>query len=306
MSRSQNGDLFPRLPPLSSLRAFESAARLVSFTAAAAEICVTDSAVSHQIHALEAFVGIALFERHGPKVLLTEAGRQYAERIRSALAEIVEATRALDQARAVRHLRISAPPAFAARWLVPRIGGFKAQRPRLEVQILATTNLTDFVRDRIDLALHFGVGPWPALHAERFMGDERFPVCSPQLNGGALPREPRELPDFPLLRLTHVPWAPFLQAAGLAVPEPIAVLEFSDANAMLHAAIDGGGIALARRSIVECDLAAGTLVRLFAIAAPTEAANYIVWPDHILPSADMLAFRDWLFERVATSAPEKS
>ncbi|HUN92690.1 MAG TPA: transcriptional regulator GcvA [Burkholderiaceae bacterium] len=289
-----------RLPPLSAVRVFEAAARHASFSAAADELFVTHGAISHQVKALEAHLGVTLFRREGRRVALTDEGRFFAERVRSALSQIAEAAAALVRRKPTNRLTISALPSFAARWLMPRIGGFMARHPEIEVSIQATMALADFDRDQVDVAVRFGRGQWPRMHSELLLPETYFPVCSPRLNDGKLPRVPRDLARLPLLRSSQEPWQPWFRVAGLDWPEPTG-LDFNDAGIMLQAAVEQRGVALARRSIAELDLAAGRLVRLFDVDLPSDSANYVTWPGEAEAPRKVLAFREWLFDEVAAA-----
>lgn len=282
-----------RLPPLSGLRAFEAAARLQSFSRAAEEIHVTHGAVSHQVKSLEAFLEVALFVREGRRVVLTSDGRLFADRVRAALRDIGEAAESIGRRQRDKQLTVSMLPSFAARWLMPRLGRFMERHPDISVNVHAALDLVDFARDGVDMAVRFGNGDWPGAEVEKFMDDERFPVASPRLNRGRLPAQPAELAKYRLLSTDDEPWTPWFKAAGVKLPEPGGPM-FNDAAMMVQAAIDGRGIAFARRSISEGDLAAGNLVRLFDIAVPAEASYYLVWPKG-KPSSKVLAFREWMF-----------
>lgn len=287
--------MIARLPPLTTLRAFEAAARLGSFSRAAEEISVTHSAVSHQVRALERSLGTQLFQRNGKRVSLTEAGRHLASRVGAALREIADAAQVVRRRDRGRALSVSTLPSFAARWLMPRLGRFMEQHPEIDVNLHTSVALVDLERDEIDLAIRFGKGDWPGLEAVKFMDDELFPVASPRFNRGRLPRRPAELAKFRLMRSDDEFWTPWFQAAGVrGIAEPQSPV-FSDSALLLQAAVDGQGIGLARRSIAEDDLRGKRLVRLFDIAAPAQGANYLVWPKGKLsPNAALL--RDWLFE----------
>lgn len=284
----------PRLPPLHALRAFEAAARLESFSRAAEELHVTHGAVSHQVRALEEFLGAALFARNGRRVALTGDGRAFAERVRAALREIGEAANSFRRPERANRLTVSLLPSFAARWLMPRIGRFMAKHPEISVNVHASLALVDFERDEVDLAIRFGRGDWPRVEAEKFMDDEYFPVASPRFNRGRLPARPAELAQYRLVTSDDEPWAPWFRAAGVKLAEPEGPI-FSDSSMVVQAAVDGRGIALARRSIAEGDLAAGNLVRLFDIAIPASGSYYLVRPEGP-PSEKVAAFRTWMLE----------
>jgi LysR family glycine cleavage system transcriptional activator len=284
----------PRLPPLHALRAFEAAARLESFSRAAEELHVTHGAVSHQVRALEEFLGAALFARNGRRVALTADGRAFAERVRAALRDIGEAANSFRRPERANRLTVSLLPSFAARWLMPRIGRFMAKHPEISVNVHASLALVDFERDEVDMAIRFGRGDWPRVDAEKFMDDEYFPVASPRFNRGRLPVRPAELAQFRLVTSDDEPWTPWFRAAGVKLAEPAGPI-FSDSSMVVQAAVDGRGIALARRSIAEGDLAAGTLVRLFDIATPAPGSYYLVRPAGAL-SEKVAAFRAWMLE----------
>jgi len=281
-----------RLPPLAALKAFEAAARLGSFSRAAEETYVTHGAVSHQVKALEELVGVPLFARNGRRVVLTAEGKALADRVRTALRDIAEAIESVGQRDRGNQLTVSMLPSFAARWLMPRLGRFMEKHPDIAVNVHASLALVDFERDGVDMAVRFGRGGWPNVEVEKFMDDQRFPVASPRLNRGKLPARPAELAKFRLLSTDDEPWAPWFKAAGVNLPEPKGPM-FNDAAMMVQAAVDGRGIAYARRSITEGDLAAGNLVRLFDIAVKSEGSYYLVWPKG-KPPAKVLAFRDWM------------
>ena len=284
-----------RLPPLTALRAFEAAARLGSFSRAAEEISVTHSAVSHQVRALERALGAPLFQRNGKRVSLTTAGRHFAERVSAALGDLAEAAQSVRRsARDGNALTVSTLPSFAARWLLPRLGRFMEMHPQVAVTVHTSNTLVNLERDEVDLAIRWGAGHWPGLEVEKFMEDEFFPVASPRYNGGKLPSRPAELGKFRLMSAEGEPWTPWFRLARVKLEEPRG-LTFTDSSNLLQAVADGRGIGLGRRSIAEGDLRAGRLVRLFDIALPAQAANYLVWPKGKL-SANAALLRDWLRE----------
>ena len=290
------------LPPLASLRAFEAAARLENFSRAADEIHVTHGAVSHQVRALEAWIGAPLFIRQGRGVVLTHEGRALAAVIRASLAQIAEAARDIRRRMQANRLSISVLPSFGSRWLMPRIVGFMGAHPDWTINIDSTPQLSDFARDEVDVGVRFGEGPWPDLHCERLMGDEYILVASPAFNGGRLPDEPSALGDYTLLRSDAKPWQAWCRAAGLSLKVPDRGVGYEDMGVMLQSAIDGQGIMLARRTIAAIEIEKGTLVQLFDIAAPSASSYWIVWPEDPPPSDRARAFRDWLVAEAASAA----
>ena len=255
-----------QLPALNAIKAFEAAARHESFSRAADELFVTHGAVSHQIRALEAELGIALFSRDGKRVQLTDVGRRYATQVRAALTALVDATQAIRGGDRERRLVVSMLTSFAARWVTPRLGSFIEANPQWDLELLSTNALADFTRDDIDVAIRFGYGKYPGLHAELLLEEVFFPACSPTFNGGKLPKVPTDLAKFPLLRSDDELWRPWFDAAGLNDwPEPKRGVLYEDSSNLLQAAIEGQGIALTRRSLAMPEVAAGRLVRLFDI-----------------------------------------
>lgn len=204
-----------KLPNLGALKMFEAAARLESFSRAAEALCVTHSAVSHQIRALEAELGMVLFKRDGRRITLTDPGRRYAERIRSALFEIAAATESMRTGDRERRLVISLLPSFAARWLTPRIGRFIERYPEIDVELQSTHVITDFNRDDVDVVLRLSDGNDPDLFVEPLLDEVFFPACAPTFNGGRLPKTPADLADVTLLRSDYEMWRAWFMAAGL-------------------------------------------------------------------------------------------
>ena len=280
---------------MSALRPFEAAARLDSFSRAAEELHLTHGAVSHQVRALEEHLGIALFARHGKRVTLTASGRTFAERVRGALDDIARAADTL-RARREDRLTVSVLPSFASRWLMPRLIRFMDAHPKIEVNVTASTALADFGNDEVDIAIRFGVGPWPALACEMFLEDEYFPVASPGANRGKPPKSPRELLRLGIIREDRDYWGEWFEAAGVPIAEALAVRGpiFNDSTFALQAAARGEGIALARRSIVAEDLERGTLKRLFDIAVPSRERYWFVTPKEAAGMAKVKAFKAWV------------
>jgi LysR family glycine cleavage system transcriptional activator len=283
-----------RLPPLSALRPFEAAARLESFSRAADELHITHGAVSHQVRALEEHLGAPLFARHGKRVSVTAGGREFAARVRSALDEIATAAEAVRPARRDHRLTVSVLPSFASRWLMPRLIGFMEAHPKIEVNVSASVGLADFARDEIDIAIRFGVGPWAGLVCEKFLEDEYFPVASPKMNRGKLPRTPRDLLGVRLMLEDRDYWERWFEIAGVPLIHPLEGPLFNDSTYSLQAAARGEGVALARRSIIGEDLERGALKRLFNIAVPCRESYWFVSPKDRAGAASVKAFREWV------------
>lgn len=287
-----------RLPPLSALRPFEAAARLESFSRAAAELHLTHGAVSHQVRALEEHLGTPLFARHGKRVALTAAGRAFAERVRASLDELAAASESVRSRRDDR-LSVSVLPSFASRWLMPRLIRFMDANPKIAVTVDATTALADFAADEVDVAIRFGMGPWPGLACEKFLDDEYFPVASPKLYRGKLPKTPKELLTARIIREDRDLWVPWFKAAGVSVEGPITGPNFNDSTFALQAAARGEGISLTRRSIIGEDLERGTLKKLFDIPLASPTSYWFVSPKETAATEKVKKFRDWVRAELA-------
>ena len=285
-----------RLPTLNALRAFEAAGRHLSFTRAAKELHVTQAAVSHQIKSLEEQLGIRLFRRGPRGLLLTDAGQSYLPSVRDAFAKLVAATERLRARDARGAITVSVLPSFAARWLVPRLPRFRAAQPEIDVRVAADDHLVDFDRDDVDIAIRYGRGDYPGLRTDRLMTEELFPVCSPALLAGDPPLEkPEDLARHTLLHDDmRLDWTMWLMAAGVEGVDPDRGASFNSSSLVLQAAVDGQGVALGRSALTGDDLAAGRLVRPFAVSLPAEFAYYIVCPEHTADRPGIKTFRDWL------------
>jgi LysR family transcriptional regulator, glycine cleavage system transcriptional activator len=289
------------LPALNALKSFEAAARHESFSRAADELFVTHGAVSHQIRALEAELGVALFARDGKRVRVTDTGRRYATQVRDALNQLARATEEIRSGDRDRRLVVSMLSSFAARWVTPRIGRFIEAHPQWDVELQSTNSLIDFTRDDVDVAIRFGFGHYPGLHTELLLDEIFFPACAPDFNGGKLPEDPREMTKLPLLRSDDELWRPWFDAAGLQdLPEPKRGVLYQDSSNLLQAAMDGQGIALVRRSLAMHEITRGRLVRLFKdIDGPSPWRYYFICQPQRLQTERVTAFRDWVFDEVA-------
>lgn len=283
-----------RLPPLSALRAFTALARLGSINAAAEELSLTQSAISHQIRSIEDYLDVVLFNRDGRKMTLTDAGRVYAYQIRQALDDIGSATDKLSRKPKPNQLVVSVLPSFAQYWLLPRLAGFALQHPDFYLTLSATMAFSNFSDDPIDCAIRFGHGDWPDLHCELLMGDSLLLVASPDFNQGQLPQTVAQVMQAPLLHASES-WAVWLSAAGVEQLRPKGKLEFTDSTHLLEAARLGLGIALTRRSIAQTLIDRGELVRVTEIE-PTHpsASYYLVWPHRVNQTPALLQLTAWL------------
>jgi LysR family glycine cleavage system transcriptional activator len=290
------------LPPLSALRAFEAAARHMSFSKAADELHVTPAAISHQIHTLEEDLGIRLFHRMNRAIELTASARVLLPGLSEAFAGIQSAVRRLRTHNDTGTLTVTASPSIAAKWLVLRLHRFQEQYPEIDVRISATDDVIDLTKGDFDIAIRYGCGKYPGLDVELLFTNEVFPACSPQLLTAGPPlRTPGDLSRHTLIhdqaieRDPLVPtWPMWLRAAGVNNVPAMAGLTFNNMHLALETAIAGHGIVLAYSNIAAADLASGRLVRLFSLALPDQFAYYIVTAPGALERPKVRAFRAWL------------
>jgi LysR family glycine cleavage system transcriptional activator len=291
-----------RLPSLNALRAFEAAARHLSFTKAAEELHVTQAAISHQVKALEEQLGLQLFRRLNRRLLLTDPGQAYLSALTGAFDAIAEATERLAAAHSGGSLRVSTLPSMAAKWLLPRLSRFRERHPDIDVLVSATHGLADFRRDDVDLAIRYGKGDYPGLEAVFMMRDEIFVVCSPKLLEDGPPlHEPADLRRHTLLHDSTTEgerqhWGLWLETVGVTGVDPTRGPGFSDSNLVLEAAARGEGVALARRSLADGDLAGGRLVVPFGPIIPARLSYYVVFPKASGDMPKVQKFTQWLLD----------
>jgi LysR family transcriptional regulator, glycine cleavage system transcriptional activator len=296
-----------RLPPLNAVRAFEAAARHLSFTKAADELNVTQAAVSHQVKALEERLGVVLFRRLNRGLILTEAGASYLRELEDILDRLEQATERLRASEATGILTVSTGTSFASKWLVPRLQRFRDRRPDIDVRIDADDSLTDFRRDNVDLAIRYGRGVYPGLSSTKLLQDIVFPVCSPQLLEGPHPlREPSDLKHHTLLHDKDVveDWLTWLRTAGVTDVDPSRGPTFSHSAMLIEAAIAGQGVALGRRSMVARDLREGRLVQPFPLSLEAQFCYWIVCPESSAEKPKIAEFRAWLLDEAASESRE--
>jgi LysR family glycine cleavage system transcriptional activator len=288
-----------QLPPLTTLPAFAAAARRLSFSRAADELNLTHGAVSRAIRHLEDRLGVQLFER-GRAVRLTPVGAAYAAEISAALDRIAQATATI-ATHAAGVLNVSTSDGFAGRWLVPRLHRFHRAHPDIDVRISTSGLLANFARDGIDIAVRYGGGSYDGLTSEFLLDEEVFPVCSPRLLEGEHPlRTPRDLRHHTLIHDGFpIDWATWLKRAGIDDIDPDRGVRLDSATFAVEAAVHGDGVVLGRSALVAADLAAGRLVRPFALAVRPTSEYYVVYPSGALRQRKVRAFRDWLLAEAA-------
>lgn len=297
-----------RLPPLNSLRTFESAARHASFLRAARELHVTPSAISHQIRALEKFLGVALFRRDGRQVQLTREGENYLQGVREGLTLIAAATGRIASSRAGGVLTLSVAPSFANPWLAPRLAGFQLQHPELEVRLSSSIEVVDFKKSDVDAAVRYGAGRWPGLESHRLFAEELVPVASPKLRVGKKRlRKPADLRGATLLQVMQRlgEWRVWLTAAGVSDIDSVGGPKFHTTPLALEAAIAGHGVAIADRTLVADYLRSGKLIAPFDLVLPREYAYYLVYPQSRANDPNISVFREWLLAEAAAGGSEE-
>lgn len=301
-------DALGRLPSLNGLKAFEAAARHLNFRLAAEELGVTQGAVAQQVRALEAELGLQLFERLPRTLALTGEGRAYIADIRRAFEIIARATADL-KPQPVK-LAISTTPTFASKWLIPRLPDLTALHPDLDIHIVATDRISNFQMDGVDLAVRYGRPPFgPGLASQLLFKQEIIAACSPMLlrDRGA-PRTIAELSGFPLLQDTHNFWAEFIEqhfeeTVSRHEAPSFKRISFNQTSHAIDAAIAGQGIVLATRSFIAADIAERRLVRLGSVVLQGPSDFYLVWPRH-RKSASLEAAMGWMMSAVGQAAVE--
>lgn len=290
----------PPPPSIGALRAFEAASRLLSFTAAADELHVTQSAISHAIRDLEARFSAALFRRNGRSLDLTDEGRRYAPFVREALARLAAGEEAVtDPERRARVLTVSVSPSFAAKWLAPRIGGFARAHPDLDLRISAAAQHVDFSDNDIDLAIRHGDGNWPALAAVKLCHEWQVPVCRPGLI--ATDTTPAQLIKAPLIHhCDGKAWREWFSDYGVDLKaRPGPSLTYNEMSLTIDAACEGQGVALARTALVARDLAGGRVVIVGGRFHEATFGYWIVRPKGRTASPKIRRFIKWLRQETA-------
>ena len=288
-----------RLPSLNALKAFEAAARLESFTDAAAELFVTHSAVSRHVRDLEEWLGTQLFVRTGRGVDLTDAGRRYVSRLTPLFDQLAEATREAAAVGDVRQLNVSVEPAFASRWLVPRLGRFNDLHPDIELAIDPTNKLADFRAGEADLGIRYGTGGWEDAEAIKLSDVVIFPVCAPSLIIDVPGIKPDGLRNYNLLHEQRKQWwADWLSAAGIAGVEDWRGTVFQN-HLAIEAAEAGQGFALGNQILCTDALLEGWLRRPFNIDIKDHGSYWIARARGMKETPPARAFREWLMSEMA-------
>ncbi|WP_342665495.1 transcriptional regulator GcvA [Marinomonas ushuaiensis] len=289
------------MPPLNSLRCFESAARHGSFNKAAKEMSVTPSAISHQIKGLESFLGLELFRRTKRKVILTEAGESYLKPIKAIFEQLEDATSELKSQQKSGSLRLAVAPAFLTRWLMPRMERFQSRYPDIQIEISSSIGLIDFSANDVDMAVYFGNGEWEGVDAYYLRPARLAPVCNPKLIKANQPiNTPEDMSFYPLLHVSKRKdeWHDWLQQHDLDPVRFRRGLMFSSGSLTAGAAAQGLGISLSDPELVMPEIEAGTLKVLFDQHLITNKSFYLVYEKRRSVTSAMSAFKEWIIEEM--------
>jgi len=287
-----------RLPPLNSLKSFEAAGRLLSFTRAANELNVTQAAVSHQIKVIEDFLGLSLFIRYPRKLALTEQGRLLLPEVIEAFDKVSNAIGAISQESSSKMISVRLAPSFAAKWLSPRLKYFWLQHPEIDLCLYHAHPAVEFDREQIDIAVTYGKGDWPGVVADPILSLDFYPVCTPAFMSNDRPLSNiNNLRYYSLLHdANYECWSDWLKLAGLQEINANKGTIIDDTNVLIQAAVDGQGVALGSSTFVQDLLDSGRLIKPFDITLVNEFAYYVVCPEAHLKNPSVQAFKDWLLD----------
>lgn len=292
------------LPSIGALVAFESAARHLSFSRAAAELHLTQGAISRQVRELETRLGLPLFERINQRVFLTDAGETYRLEVARILASLATATeRTMATAGGAEALNLAVLPTFAARWLVPRLPKFLANHPQATVNFVVRNEPFSFADTPLDAAIHFGEPTWPGAMCDFLCIEEVYPIAAPSLRDRFGLQDTAAISQAPLLHQSSRPtaWADWLAAEGLPTAGAYRGSRFDQFSMIAEAAVAGLGVALMPRFMIEAELASGRLALLTERPIDAGKAYWFVYPEAKVRSRLVRSFGDWL--KVEAAAP---
>jgi LysR family transcriptional regulator, glycine cleavage system transcriptional activator len=290
-----------KIPNMSALLAFEAAARHESFTHAAKELFLTESAISRQIATLESNLGVRLFVRSKQRVMLTRAGRLYGTQVRRALENLDRDTLSIiAHGSGGGYLELAVLPTFASQWLIPRMKDFNDRNPDVRINMGIRTDLFSFEESHFEAAIHYGKPTWPGTSSDYLFGEEVVPVCAPSLLAKRI-RKPHELLNYPLLHSTTRPdaWSRWFANLGVEDNATMQGVRYELHSMLISAAAAGLGIALVPKFFVDEQLMQLGLVIPFAATAVEESAYYLVYPTELSHGKPLELFRTWLLEEAA-------
>jgi LysR family glycine cleavage system transcriptional activator len=290
------------LPSLQTLRAFEAAGRLMSYSKAAAELGLTHGAVSHRIRELEQRLGVTLFRRVGNEMQPTSEGQRLLVQVRQGLSLLEQAfitTRAAPKAKTRRPIVLTGVPSLSSTWLFSRLSEYRTEHPDIDIELRISDRLVDFKKDGVDIGVRLGLGGWPGLNAAKLFDEALTPVCTAAYRDRIGLRAPADLARATLMRNVWTPWARWFRAAGLDWPEPATGPAIDDTPLLLRAAMNNDGVVLARHWLAVDELRAGRLVAPFNLSVQDDFSYWVVWPVGRVTNPDATHFREWLVERAA-------
>jgi LysR family glycine cleavage system transcriptional activator len=292
-----------KLPPLNSLKSFEAAGRLLSFTLAAQELNVTQAAISHQMKVLEDFLDVPLFNRLPRNLILTERGEALLPEVTYAFDTLATATEAVNKDLDNSLLSVRLAPSFSAKWLSPKLKYFRLQNPEIALCLFHAHTVVDFDREDIDIAVTYGKGNWPGVVSDKLLSLDFSPVCAPSFLENDKPlNDVNNLKYYTLLHdANYECWGEWLKLAGVKDTRPSKRIIIDDTNVLIQAAVDGQGVAIGSTTFVQDHLDAGRLIKPFDITLVNDFAYYIVYPKSHLSKPAVCAFRNWLLELLDNS-----
>jgi DNA-binding transcriptional LysR family regulator len=296
--------MLPRNVPLKALRAFDAAARHASFSGAARELSITQSAVSQQIRLLEDVLGTPLFRRLVRQIELTSAGELLARATGGALDQISHAIRQIQGRAAQETFAIGALASFSSRWLARRITSFCEKHPHLDVSLYSVFDTGEMEQCHADLAILYGDGSWKGHLMEEVFREYIFPVCNRKLAGTQRVRSAHDMLELPILRDAdpkHDYWPTWLAASGVTQTRLMRGPKFDNVSDMITAALDGQGVALVRSALVDDEIRQGSLVRLLNVNLRAQYSYYLVWSKRPTKPEATAAFRSWLLAQLGAT-----
>jgi DNA-binding transcriptional LysR family regulator len=295
------------LPSVTALQCFEAVTRHLSFTRAAEELNLTQSAVSKQVAQLEELVQHLLFRRVRRRLQLTPAGALYLGEVRKVLSQMEMSTHFLrSYGGETEVLRVSTPSTFGARWLVPRLKGWRLRHPHIHLDLVNEQESDDLAQSRCDLSFYFGGGARPGAESVKLFSEELVPVCAP----GSVPEEPftdpTQLTDLVLLQNAHRPqaWHDWFESQGYQTEHSYHGPRFETIYMCIRAAQVGCGVALLPRFLVEEELADGKLIIPWPHALPSQDAYYLAYPEHAAEVPKIRVFVEWMLEQLNEPTPQ--
>lgn len=296
-----------RMPPLNALKAFEAAARQLSFTKASEELHVTQAAVSHQVKTLEEYFGITLFNRAHQRLTLTDAGRSYLPKLTQAFDLIADGYQELHQEKHFARLNIKAPSSFSSQWLVPRLHRFQTNHPDIDIRLSAQDNDFDFFPDAFDVEIRYLLGNSHQPNSTLLLKEEIFPVCSPTLLEQPHPlTSPEDLRHHTLLHINFYPedWKMWLERAEVSDIDYERGHRFDQSVLTLKAATQGLGVAMGRSPIVSQELSNGSLIAPFDIKLSSAGGYWLIFKSDPETRQPVVAFKEWVLQEARREAGE--